>query len=190
MKVTRFQEHTNDYPWKWLPIHLDDYFADRRSDPTPATVSTLRTQAGAIRAFCNYLTEPLYGWAPFCETVFNDVPSQIVFEWNSPRHTADDDVPPGRRSLTLDELQKLFDAADDIVDEEYAARSKGWLPAMRDSLAFKVAYAYGLRRRELAMLEYVDFGPNPHIPKYGGFGALQVRWARERRALARADELF
>jgi integrase/recombinase XerD len=169
MKVTRFQEHTNDYPWKWLPIHLDDYFADRRSDPTPATVSTLRTQAGAV---------------------FNDVPSQIVFEWNSPRHTADDDVPPGRRSLTLDELQKLFDAADDIVDEEYAARSKGWLPAMRDSLAFKVAYAYGLRRRELAMLEYVDFGPNPHIPKYGGFGALQVRWARERRALARADELF
>lgn len=68
-------------------------------------------------------------------------------------------------------LQQLFDAADDIVDEEYAARSKGWLPAMRDSLAFKVAYAYGLRRRELAMLEYVDFGPNPHVPKYGGFGA-------------------
>jgi hypothetical protein len=93
--VTRFQERTNDYPWKWLPIHLDDYFADRRSDPTPATVSTLRTQAGAIRAFCNYLTEPLYGWVPFCETVFNDVPSQIVFEWSSPRHTTDDDVPPG-----------------------------------------------------------------------------------------------
>ncbi len=153
-------------------------------------MSTLRTQAGAIGAFCNYLTEPLYGWAPFCETVFNDVPSQIVFEWNSPRHTTDDDVPPGRRSLTLGELQQLFDAADDIVDEEYAARSKGRLPAMRDSLAFKVAYAYGLRRRELAMLEYVDFGPNPHVPQYGGFGALQVRWARERRALARADELF
>ena len=77
------------------PHVLDDYFADRRSDPTPATVSTLRTQAGAIRAFCNYLTEPLYGWAPFCETVFNDVPSQIVFEWNSPRQTADDDFLPG-----------------------------------------------------------------------------------------------
>ena len=43
--------------------------------------------------------------------------------------------------------------------------------------------------RELAMLEYVDFGPNPHVPKYGGCGAFQVRWAKERRALARADEL-
>ena len=28
------------------------------------------------------------------------------------------------------------------------------------------------------MLEYVDFGPNPHIPAYGNFGAVQVRWAK------------
>ena len=176
--VARFQEHTNDYPWKWRPVHLEEYFTDRRCAPRPASVSTLRTQAGAIRAFCRYVTEPAYGWAPFCETVFNDVPSQIVFDWNSPRHTTGDDVPPRRRSLTFAELQRLFDAADDIVDEEHAVGSKRWLPALRDSLAFKVAYAYGLRRRELTMLEYVDFGPNPHVPKYGNFGALQVRWAK------------
>jgi site-specific recombinase XerD len=176
--VERFQEHSNDYPWRWRPIHVDEYFADRRSAEKPASVSTLRAQAGAIRAFCGYLTEPLYGWAPFCEQVFNDVPSQIVFDWNSPRHTTDDAVPPRRRSLTIDEMEALFNAADDIVDEEYAAASKGWLPALRDSIAIKVGYAYGLRRRELTMLEYVDFGPNPHVPAYGGFGALQVRWAK------------
>lgn len=76
--VERFQEHSRDYPWKWQPIHVDEYFADRRSAESPASVSTLRAQAGAIRAFCGYLTEPLYGWAPLCEQVFNDVPSQIV----------------------------------------------------------------------------------------------------------------
>lgn len=61
---------------------------------------------------------------------------------------------------------------------EYAAGTKSWLPALRDSIAIKVGYAYGLRRRELTMLEYVDFGPNPHIPAYGNFGAVQVRWAK------------
>ena len=28
------------------------------------------------------------------------------------------------------------------------------------------------------MLEVGDFGPNPHVPAYGGFGAVQVRWAK------------
>lgn len=31
------------------------------------------------------------------------------------------------------------------------------------STAFKVAYAYGLHRRELVMLEYIDFGLNLHV---------------------------
>ena len=41
-----------------------------------------------------------------------------------------------------------------------------------------MCFAYGLRRRELAKLDYTDFSPNPHIPQYGGFGALEVRWAK------------
>lgn len=176
--VERFQEHTNEYPWRWRPFHIEHYLADRRTAEEPVTVSTLRMQAGAIRAFCRYLSELAYGWAPFCERLFNDLPSQIVFDWNSPRHTTDDAVAPGRRALTIDEMEALFNAADDIVDEEYASGSKGWLPALRDSIAIKVGYSYGLRRRELTMLEYVDFGPNPHVPAYGNFGALQVRWAK------------
>jgi hypothetical protein len=62
-------------------------------------------------------------------------------------------VPPGRRAFTQKELQKLFDYLDDLVDREYAAGSKRWLPALRDSIAFKVCYAYGLRRREVTMLD-------------------------------------
>jgi integrase len=73
----------------------------------------------------------------------------------------------------------LFDFIDDFVDREYAAGSKRWLPAMRDSIAFKTCYAYGLRRRELTMLDLNDFGPNPHLPDYG-------RSARRRCAGSRA----
>lgn len=179
--VERFQAHSNEFPWSWRPVHVDEFFADRRSAGSPIAVSTLRVHAGAIRAFCSYLSEPAYGWASLCEKLFNDCPSQVVFDWNSPRHTAGDAVPPRRRSLTLDEMERLLTAADDIVDETYAAGRKGWLPALRDSLAIKVGYAYGLRRRELTMLESVNFGPNPHVPAYGPFGAVQVRWAKGTR---------
>lgn len=39
-------------------------------------------------------------------------------------------------------------------------------------------YAYGLRRRELVMLDLTDFGPNPHVPRFGNYGAMTVRWAK------------
>jgi integrase/recombinase XerD len=176
--IQKFQEHANEYPWTWSAHHVDEFLADRRSSEKGLALSTLRTNSGAIRAFCSYLTDGRHGWATFCERVFADIPVQVVFEWNSPRHTTDDALPARRRAFTRTELQTFFDAADDLVDTEFAKGSKRWLPAFRDSTAFKVAYAYGLRRRELVMLEYVDFGPNPHVVQFGRFGAVQVRWAK------------
>ena len=152
--------------------------AERRSGEKPISLTTLRSDSNAIAMFCAYTSSPTYGWCDFCEQTFGDVPAQIAFDWNTPRHTSDDAVPPGRRAFTQKELQKLFDYLDDLVDREYAAGSKRWLPALRDSIAFKVCYAYGLRRREVTMLDLHDFGPNPHVPAYGEFGAVTIRWAK------------
>ena len=176
--VQRFQRYTNDYPWSWSAHDVDEFLAHLRSQEPPLALSTLRSYSGGIRAFCSYVCDSRYGWARLCEQLFGALPAQVVFEWNSPRHTTDDAVHPRRRAFTKRELQRLFDALDDLVDAEYARGSKRWLPALRDSIAFKVDYAFGLRRRELTMLETVDFGPNPHVPKYGNFGAVQVRWAK------------
>jgi len=41
---------------------------------------------------------------------------------------------------------------------------KGWLPVFRAAAALRVAYGFGLRRTEAAMLDVADFGPNPHAP--------------------------
>ena len=176
--VAAFQAYTNDYPWSWAAHDLDEYFAHRRSQEHPLEVRTLRTYGSSIRAFCSFLCDPRYRWVALCEQLFGDVPSQIVFDWNSPRHAVDDGIAPGRRAFTRRELQTMFDAWDDMVDREYARGSKRWLPALRDSIAFKVGYAYGLRRQELVMLEVGDFGPNPHVPAYGRFGAAQVRFGK------------
>jgi integrase/recombinase XerD len=176
--VERFQRYVGTFPWQWQPCDIEDYLADRRSGAKPVSVTTLRADSGAVAAFCGYLASPAYGWGSLCERTFGSAPAQICFEWNRPRHTAEDAVPPARRAFTTAELQQLFDHLDDDIDREHAAGSKRWLPLLRDSIAFKVCYAYGLRRRELAMLELHDFGPNPHVAGYGQFGAVIVRWAK------------
>jgi len=177
--VQRFQGFTNEYPWRWRPTDVDEFFAGLRCrSERGLALSTLRSYSNAVAMFCSYVSDPRYEWVPFCERTFGQIPSQVCFEWNTPRHSADDAHRPARRAFTKVELQRLFDAADDLVDAEYAKGSKRWLPALRDSIAFKVCYAYGLRRRELTMLELTDFGPNPHVLSYGGYGAVQVRWAK------------
>jgi hypothetical protein len=65
-----------------------------------------------------------------------------------------------------------------------------WLPDLRDSIAFKVAHAYGLRRRELTMLESVGFGPNLHVAvshAAGGLGKQLDCWERSRHARQRSN---
>lgn len=176
--MRRFQQFTGEFPWHWRPVDIEEFLAERRSGEKPISLSTLRSDSNAVAMFCSYLTHPAYGWADFCQRTFGEIPAQICFEWNTPQHTTDDAVPPGRRAFTARELQRLFDHLDDLVDREHAAGSKRWLPAYWDSIAFKLCYAYGLRRRELTMLEMHDFGPNPHVPAYGEFGAVTVRWAK------------
>lgn len=78
----------------------------------------------AIAMFCSYVSDSRYGWVPFCERQFGDVPSQICFEWNTPRHTTDDAVPTRRRAFTKAELQHFFDVIDDFIDEQHQAGSK------------------------------------------------------------------
>jgi integrase/recombinase XerD len=97
--VARFVEFTNEYPWRWRPLDLDQFLADLRSDGTPIALSTLRSYSNAISMFCSYVSDSRYGWVTFCEKQFGDVPSQICFEWNTPQHTTDDAVPPEAASF-------------------------------------------------------------------------------------------
>jgi integrase/recombinase XerD len=130
--VRRFQQFTGEFPWQWRPADIEDFLAERRSGEKPISLTTLRSDSNSVAMFCAYLTHPAYGWTDFCERTFGDIPSQICFDWNTPKHTTDDAVPAGRRTFTKKELQRLFDYLDDLVDREHAAGSKRWLPVYRD----------------------------------------------------------
>jgi len=62
-----------------------------------------------------------------------------------------------------------------------ASRRKGWLAPFRDATLFKVIYAWGLRRREAAMLDICDFSTNPAAPELGRLGVCQVRYGKAQK---------
>jgi len=67
------------------------------------------------------------------------------------------------------------------VEAVVEAGRKGWLAVFRDATLFKVCYAFGLRRREVAMLDVADFTANPAAPALGGLGICQVRYGKAMR---------
>lgn len=77
----------------------------RRSAPT----------TGGLRLFCDYLVDPRYGWAERCIDLFGTHPVQVCYEWNTLPHLIDQEARPGVRPLTREEIQRLFDHADDQV---------------------------------------------------------------------------
>lgn len=178
--VRRFIDHCNEYPWAWTPAMVEEFFADLRGIKGRAQ-STVRGYQNGLRLFCSYIADPDYGWDRVCEQRFGTHPAQVFFEWNTAAHVQDNEQNPLKRPFTKKELQDFFDHADEQVSLIANARKKGWLPAYRDSVMFKVAYSYGLRFNELRHLQTVDFSRNPHAAEFGRYGAVLIRYGKAKK---------
>ena len=174
--MRRFARFSGQYPWQWDPPEAEAFFAAMRAAP-----STVRGYQASLRMFCDYVTDARYGWPARCMEWFGQAPQQILHEWNTVAHVSDYEGRPGRRPLTYDEVQALFDAADGRAEEIRARRRKGVLAALRDAAMLKTVYAFGLRRREACGLDVADLRRNPRAPAYGEIGALFVRWGKSSR---------
>ena len=126
--VARFINHCNEMPWAWTVAHVDEFFGDLRAEHDLSR-STIRAYQNGLRLFCDYLTDPRYGWDAVCEQAFGSHPSQVVHEWNSAGHHQDNEQDPRKRAFTREELQAFFDRADDEVSRIRDLGRKGWLPA-------------------------------------------------------------
>ncbi|MFI6959866.1 hypothetical protein ACIBJI_41190 [Nocardia sp. NPDC050408] len=96
-----------------------------------------------MRQFCDYLTDPAYGWPDECLHYFGTHPIQICTEWNTGRHVQEAWGRPGKRALTHEELQALFDYVDDRAEAVQPSGRKGSITAFRDLVLLKAAYAWG-----------------------------------------------
>jgi integrase/recombinase XerC len=180
--VRRFVEFTNEYPWHWLPGHLDEWTQSLIAEAHLAR-STIRGYQTELRLFSEYLCDARYGWVVECEKQFGSGvhPVPVCHEWNTIAHLNDYEGRPEARPFTREEIQRFLDYADDQVERAVRAKRKGALAAYRDATVFKVIYGWGLRRTEAAKLDVVDFGRNPKAPQFGRYGMLNVRYGKAKR---------
>jgi len=174
--VRRFVSFSSNFPWDWTAAQLEAFFGQGGWAP-----STMRFYQGALELFLAYLSDARYGWAAVCSERVGAVPAQVIDRWNSVAHASEYEGRPDRRPLTRQELQAFLDYADDRVEAVVSSRRKGALGAFRDATLFKVIYAFGLRRREAAMLDLCDVSANPAAPELGRFGAIHVRYGKANR---------
>ncbi|GAA4668863.1 hypothetical protein GCM10023197_25330 [Gordonia humi] len=111
-------------------------------------------------------------------SLFGTHPAQVFSEWNTARHIQEYDGQPTKRPYTREELDALFEYADEEVARVGATGRKGWQAAYRDATMMKLAYAYGLRFVEVSHLQTVDFARNPHAREFGKFGVCRVRYGK------------
>lgn len=175
--VRRFAAFTGEYPWRWQPVDVEEWTVSLRRGGAGAA-STLRNYQNVIAMFCDYLVDPRYAWAKECLERFGTHPVQICHEWNTATHVSPHEGRPGVRPFTRKELQLFFDHADAQVERAQRLGRKGWIAAFRDATLFKTIYAYGLRRREAAMLDITDFHINPKAPQFGAYGICSVRYGK------------
>ncbi|MCF8572237.1 tyrosine-type recombinase/integrase [Gordonia sp. HY002] len=178
--VRRFITHSNEEPWNWTPGMVEEFSGDLRSIHHVAH-STLRGYQNALRAFCSYVANPDYGWDRVCEELFGTHPAQVCFEWNTAQHVQEYDGQPTKRPYTREELDALFEYADEEVARIGATTRKGWQAAYRDATMMKLSYAYGLRFTEVSHLQTIDFARNPHAREFGKFDVCKVRYGKSRR---------
>lgn len=174
--VRRFHVFADGWPWSWRAEQLERWVAEGGW-----AHSTVRSYQGAVAAFCSYATDPRYGWVAECEQRVGARPSQICHEDNTATHVADYEGRPERRPLSRVECQALFDAADDRAQRLAGSGRKGWLTAFRDATLLKVTYGWGLRCREVTMLDLTDFTANPAAGQLGGLGVCHVRFGKAMR---------
>lgn len=178
--VRAFVRFSNEYPWHWTAAHMDEWTTHLASELGRAR-STMRNYQGSVRLFCDYLTSPHYQWPGECEKRFGTHPIQVCHEWNTAVHLEDYEGRPDRRPLTRQEVQDLFDYADEQVDRAARSGRKGALSAYRDATVLKTIYGWGLRCNEACRLDRNDFYRNPEAPELGKLGVLHVRYGKASR---------
>jgi site-specific recombinase XerD len=179
--VRRVVDVCDGYPWQWHAADVERFIDGLRSSSQPIVFSTARGYLTQLRLFIEYVTDARYGWPAVCIERFGAAPQQILDQWNTIAHVSDFEGRPGRRPLTYDEVQALFDAADHRVATVKARGRKGALAAARDAALLKMYYAFGLRRAEAVGVDLADLRSNPKVRRYGRFGAVFVRYGKSSR---------
>jgi len=146
--IQRFRSFTGEDPWSWTVGDVDEFFMELRAVRSPSH-STLLAYQNALRLFLGYLDRPGLRMGPGMHGSVRHPPVQVCHEWNTATHVQEASSRARKRPLTRDELQDLFDYANDLVDHARKLGRKGWISAFRTATAIKVQDKPALDRSPL-----------------------------------------
>ena len=173
-----FASFTGRWPWQWHAEDVDSYFSALLEPPRGLRPISVRGYQARLRGLVGYLIDERYPWVAICRHEFGRAPAQLFDDRHGLAHLTGFEGDPRRRPLTVDELEAFFACCDARTVRRRGLGRKGELAAWRDQAAFKVMFAWGLRRAETASLDVVDFRPHAALPEFGGFAALHVRYGK------------
>jgi integrase len=178
--VRRLAEFTDAYRWEWRPADGAAFIAHLQpaNRKRPIAMSTGRGYETTPALFTELATDRRYGWSHECAERSGRAPQQIFHEGNRVAHVTEYEGRPGRRPLTYDEVQALFDAVDGRVERARGPGRKGALTAMPDAALLKTVYAFGLGRNEARMLDLPDLRRTPKAAQYRQYGGVLVRYGK------------
>ncbi len=177
--VGRFRDWCDSDPWHWQPEFMNRWSAELVDEGLSA--STIQSYQGAVRQFCDHVTNPAYEWAQRCVERFGTHPIQICFDWNTTTHVEDLECDPARRPLTREEVQTFLSCLYERTSAAAVRGTKGTVTAKRDYVFFAVVYAFGLRIDEACHVELADFSEVPGYGHCGTFGQLHVRYGKAKK---------
>ena len=112
-QVRRFQRWANEYPWAWKAADVEEWTTAAISERHLAhsTVSDYTT----LRLFMEFICDARYGWAEGVRGPVRHPPGANLSRVEHGGALGEDEGRPGNRPLSREELQLLFDYADERV---------------------------------------------------------------------------
>lgn len=161
-------------PLGWSAEMVDEWMTDLRA-VRGVRASTLR--AARSRRGCSASTPPTAPTAGprSARSAFAATRCRLCTSGTAPCTFQDAEEDPARRACTRTELQGVLRLCRRACRRRARRRAQGLAAAFRDATLFEVAYAYGLRRNEVRMLDVADFGARSYAAAFGDYGVCYIR---------------
>ncbi len=166
---------TGKPPWMWTEDDFEQWCAVLGLEKKVA-IATQRKYQNAIKNFLVYLVENVK-FRNDIHRLYGIYPSQICHSENCIPHLIERELTKERQPLKHEQIETLFDAFDEAIQEAGKFGSKDLRPLQRDKALFFTLYAQGIRASEALGLNLGSFQPNPHFPEFGDFGYTSV-WGK------------
>lgn len=166
---------TGKPPWMWAEEDFEQW-CNVLGVEKKVAMATQRKYQNAIKNFLAYIVDNVK-YRNEIHRLYGIYPTQICHSENCIPHLIERELTKERPALTHEQINTLFAAFDEAIEEAGKFGSKDLRPLQRDKALFFAVYAAGIRASESLGLNLESFYPNPYFPEFGNFGYISV-WGK------------